>query len=390
MDPFRAFIDAHLQENDLTRLLLRADRFPGIDVSRAVRHIHAIRKLTAKAPAWARSDLAFSDLLSVEQASSEATALFKAGLFSGRRMADLTGGLGMDAWAFSRRFAQVDYVEPDWDRARDARHNFEVLGAPNITVHTATAAQFLAEAADDAFDLVYLDPSRRDEHDNRVFRFQDCSPNVVELLDRLLAVSPGVLVKAAPMLDIREARRQLPGVSRVWVVSVRGEVREVLYLLTREHTEERVVALEAVLLGGKRQGFRFTAEEESSSAAGFGPPGRWLYDPDAAVLKAGAFKCVAARFGLTKLGADTHLYTSDVPADGFPGRRFLVTAVVRMDKKDVLAALSEPRGNVAVRHFPMAAEAVRRRLGLADGGEDYLFAATLADGSRRVIVGRKA
>lgn len=390
MDPFRAFIDAHLQENDLTRMLLRADRFPGIDVSRAVRHIQAIRKLTSKAPAWARSDLHFGDALSVEQASSEATALFKAGLFIGRRMADLTGGLGMDAWAFSHRFAQVDYVEPDLARARDARHNFDVLGAPNITVHTATAAQFLAESDGEHFDLVYLDPSRRDEHDKRVFRFQDCSPNVVELLDRLLAVSPRILVKAAPMLDIREAQRQLPAVSRVWVVSVKGEVREVLYLLTRGDAGGQPVTVDAVLLGDRQQVFQFTAAEESAAVAEFGPPGRWLYDPDAALLKAGAFKCVAARFGLTKLAADTHLYTSDIPADDFPGRRFQVKTVVRMDKKDVLAALPEQRGNVAVRHFPMAAEAVRRRLGLADGGEDYLFAVTLADGSRRVVIGRKA
>jgi 16S rRNA G966 N2-methylase RsmD len=358
-------------------------------VSYAVLQIESLRKIRDKAPAWFNTRLRFPALLSVEQASSERTALFKAGLFSGRNMADLSGGLGIDSWAFGSRFERVDYAEPDAARAAAAAHNFPLLDRQNIVVHTTDAETFLRRTTD-TFDLLYMDPSRRDEQARRVFRLEDCMPNVLALHNVLFSRSNTVLLKAAPMLDISQALKQLQTVTAVWVVSVHGEVREVLYQLASEPGTVEHVPIEAVCLGAESVHFRFTLENERMAKTVFSLPAEWLYDPDAALLKAGALKSVAQQFGLSKLHANTHLYSSELPVDGFPGRRFRIEQVVRYDKKAVHAAVPDRRAHVAVRQFPDSAEDVRKRLGLKDGGDVYLFGVTLADEQKRMLVTRKA
>ena len=385
----QAFIDTYIDAQELDRLLLNARQYPRVDVPYAVLQIEALQKLRIKAPAWFNTHLRFPASLSVEQASSERTAGFKAGLFSGQRMADLSGGLGIDTWAFSNRFERVDYVEAQLAYRAAAVHNFSVLGRHNIVVHQSDAETFLRNTTE-AFDLLYLDPSRRDAQARRVFRLEDCSPDVIALHDLLFDHTNTVLLKAAPMLDIREALRQLQTVRSVWVVSVLGEVREVLYQLGPLPCPTDIVPVEAVCLGANSLHFRFTAEEERMAAVGFSQPGDWLYDPDAALLKAGALKSVAQRFGLHKLHANTHVYTSSQPIEGFPGRRFRLEQVVRYDKKAVETAVPERRAHVAVRQFPDRAEDVRKRLGLKDGGDVYLFGVTLVDEQKRILVARKA
>lgn len=383
----RHFILRHLETTDLDRLLLNAQRYPHLDVPYAVMQIKMIRKLAPKVPSWAGKDLIFPDPTCLEQASSEAAARHKAGLFSGARMADLGGGLGVDTWAFSFAFREVVYVENDAGRFHAARHNFSALGRSNIACFKADAAAFLAAQPPDAFDLVYLDPARRNARNQRVVALTDCTPDVTAMLDDLLKAAPQVLIKAAPMLDIRHTLLLLGRVAAVWVVSVHHEVREVLYLVKRVPADPEQVPITVAEANGHRAlDFTFRIAEEGLTASAYAPPATWLYDPSPALLKAGAFKSAGGRFGLSKLHPNTHLYTSDERIDGFPGRRFRVHSAVKYDRKAVRAAIGTDRAHVAVRHFPSPAAAVRQQLQLKEGGAWHLFAATLSDNSRRILV----
>ncbi len=384
----QAFARQHI-DDDLAALALAAHRYPQVRVAALLPHLGALRKLRTKAPLWFRFDLALPSTISVEQASSERTARFKASLFSGQRLLDLTGGLGIDAFFWASTFQEIVYVEQEPALARAAQHNFALLGADNIRVEVAEAGQFLLKN-EQTFDLIYLDPARRDGQQQRVFRMEDCSPNVLALRDLLLQKAPRVLMKAAPMLDLTRAQEQLQSVEHTWVVSAGGEVKEVLLLFgaTPANTDE--APIEAVMLSANEvQLFSFRRSEERACAPLFSAPRRYLYEPDAAILKAGAFKTFAVRYGLAKLHPHAHLYTSDTLVPEAPARRFVVEAVLRYDRRAVQQHLPERKANVAVRHFPDTAERVRKRLGLSEGGNAYLFGTTTPDGQKILVLCRR-
>lgn len=385
------FILDHFND-DLPRLLLSAHRYPGIPVREAVAQIEALRKIRTKIPSWFRFDLNCPPLLSVEQASSEQTARFKAGLFSGKRMADLTGGMGVDAYFYAQHFDRVFYVEQNPELAVRARHNFAVLGATNIDVAAEEAEVFLQHHTE-PFDLLYLDPARRDGRQRRVFRLDDCQPNILSIKELLLKRASKVLIKTAPLLDLHQAAEQLGAVSHIWVVSVDNEVREVLYLLEKPASgalpSHPDIPVEAVSLGLSVRTFVFTRADEQAATPDYSTPLRYLYEPDAAILKAGAFRIFARRFGLAKLHPNTHLYTSERLVADIPARVFAIDAVLKYERKAVGAAIPSGRANVAARNFPDSVEAMRKKLALADGGDVYMFGATDIDGPK-LVVGRKA
>lgn len=402
-DRFVNFVRTHL-DDDLSRLLLSAHRYPGIAVQDAVRQIAALRKIRAKIPDWYRFDLVFPPQLSVEQASSEQTARFKAGLFSGRQMADLTGGMGVDTYFFSEQFERVIYVEQNPLLVEAARHNFGALGRTNIFPVQADAEEFLQET-DAPFDLLYLDPARRDESQSRVYQLSDCRPNVLEIKELLLSRAPRVLLKVAPLLDVQLAVQQLGAVARVWVVSVDNEVKELLLLLEHRHAAPvpasgepasgklhdfaAAIPIEAVCLGGRRHVFVFTRAEEQAAQPGYSMPLTFLYEPDAAILKAGAFKSFGARFGLSKLHPNSHLYTSMQRAPDIPGRVFKIEAVVKYARKSLGAVLPGGKANVTVRNFPDSVDTLRKKMGLADGGDWYVFGTRTNDEQLNLLVCRR-
>lgn len=383
----RNFIREHAGD-DPARLALAARRYPDVDVPAAVVQVEALQKIRTKIPSWYRFDLTFPARLSVEQSSSEQTARFKAGMFSGGRMADLTGGMGVDAYFFAQQFRQVMYVEQNPELVALARSNFTALGADNIEVAHADAEQFL-QTTTDSFDLFYLDPARRDDRLRRVFRLADCTPNVPRLLPLLLGRAPRVLIKAAPLLDLDSATEDLKTVVQIWVVAIQNEVKEVLYLLERTPARAEQVPITAVNLGADFSAFTFTRQEEQQAKPAYSPPLRYLYEPNAAILKAGAFKTFAARFGLAKLHPNTHLYTSGTLVPEVPGRVFEIAGIVRYDRKAVQALLPDGRGNVAARNFPDTAEVMRKKLGLRDGGDWYVFGLRDAEERPLVVVGRR-
>lgn len=383
------FIWTH-RRDDPQRMALSARKYPDLPMAYIAGQIDFLQKIEKKVPSWYREGLQFPAALSMEQASSEATARFKAGLFSGQKMADLSGGLGVDSFFFAQVFASATYVESNVELADVVRHNFEALGVRNTTFVASDAEHFLRDT-DETFDLLYLDPSRRHQQKGKVFQLQDCSPNILALKNLALEKSPRILVKTAPWLDIHLAARQLEQVRHIWVVASGDECREVLYALEREPVPLEQIPIQAVQINkdGSLQSFRFSYAEENAAEVEYRLPQQFLYEPNPAILKSGAFRSFARQYGLAKLQQHTHLYTSTDYVVGLPARAFAIEAVCKYDRKAVQACVPGNKANISTRNFPDNAEAVRKKLGLADGGDVYLFAVTDMDGKKVLVVGKK-
>lgn len=387
-DDLRQFIREHA-DDDVRTLLLAAARYPGVDVPLAVIQIEAHRRIREKLPAWyaARDRLVFPSRTAVEQCSSEPTAHYKQRLVGDdvRCLCDLTGGLGVDTAHFAACVPQVIYVERDRTLFEAAMRNFVSLGIGNVEGVNASAEEALEGLT--TVDVCYIDPSRRGAGDRRLFALSDCEPDLERLLPTLLSKAPKVIAKLSPMLDLQHTLTRLPGTSDIHVLSVRNECKELLFVVRRGHTAAPRIHCINLTADGREQTFCFTLNEERTAPLRLASSvSSYLYEPNAAILKAGAFRLVAARMGIDKLHADSHLYTSSVEVTGFPGRCFRVDEVMPFGRALCRTiARTVPRANIAVRNFPLSADALRGRLKVADGGDAYLFATTLSDG-RRVVV----
>jgi hypothetical protein len=386
--PIQDFIWQH-RNDDPRQLALSAKKYPDIPISEAAAQVQALQKIRHKIPGWYRAGMSFPLSLSLEQASSENTAKFKAGLLSGKKMVDLTGGLGVDSFFFSQRFESLVYVEQNAELLAAAQHNFEQLGVKNVVFVHSTAENYL-ENTNETFDLIYLDPARRDERKGKVFMLADCSPDVLKIKELMLQKSSKVLIKTAPMLELRLAAGQLGQVTKIWVIANEGDCREVLYLMEQEALPLTKIPIEAINLSEEKPLiFAFNWDEEQQTMADYSPPQQFLYEPNPAIMKAGAFKSFGKRFGLTKLHPNTHLFTAAHIVPDLPARSFSIEHICKYDRKAIQPLVPKGKANIACRNFPDNPEQVRRKLGLAEGGEIYLFAATSADQSKVVMVCRK-
>lgn len=383
----RAFIEQHLTD-DVTTLLL-GQHPADLDVRMLAQQITARQKARYKLPTWyANPDLLFPPALSVEQASSEQTAAYKASLVGGHQLLDLTGGMGVDTWAFSRVMASVVSVERNAELASLAAHNLRQLGATNVQVETGDGLAWLDSLTEPA-DWIYLDPHRRDERGGKVVLLDEYEPNVLTLLPLLARKSRKLLLKVSPMIDLKQTIRQL-GPAEIHVVAVQGEVKEVLLVVDHIIPASANPAFVAVnRLAQHDDTLRFTLTDETEAIASFSDPQTYLYEPNAAVLKAGAFRLLAQRFGLTKLAPNSHLYTSEQFVADVPGRAFRVEQVIKPDRKSLQPVLPDLKGNLAVRNFPQTVAELRKKLSLREGGDHYLFATTLLNGDKRLILTRK-
>jgi hypothetical protein len=308
-----------------------------------------------------------------------------------RYLCDLTGGLGVDAYYFALRMAGVTYVERDVVCFDTAMYNFERLGVKNITGYNADARDALDKIP--CTDVFYIDPSRRGEGNRRVFALRDCAPDLTEMAPGLLLRAPKIIAKLSPMLDIGHTLSLLPATSDVHVVSVRNECRELLFVVRREAAEGNDPLLHCVNFtpDGGEQMFRFRrSEEQDAKAPVCNRVQAWLYEPNASILKAGAYKSAAWRYGVGKLHASSHLYTSDEYLRSFPGRIFRVERVFAFNNAFCRTiARTVPQANLSVRNFPLTASELRKRIRVADGGEACLFATTLAGNEKAVILCRR-
>lgn len=393
----RTFIDAHAEDN-VQRLALQAARYPNVDMAAAIIQIAARQKARSKLPTWWRTDgLRYPNHLAMEQCSSEITARYKASLISSdlkqEGLTDLSGGFGVDFCCMAQGFAHATYVERQAVLCELATYNCPVMGLPEAEIVNSDAVDHLKTMPRQG--VIYIDPARRDLKGRKTVAISDCEPDLTKIHPLLTEKARMVMVKLSPMLDISMAIGQLPHISDLYVVAVGGECKELLIIMQEEARSEEAhihcVNLQTTPDGPADEIFSFTrAEEEECTCPIAEKPGRWLYEPNAAIMKAGAFRSVAHRYGLHKLHPNSHLYTNEKPIGNFPGRSFEVMAHGGFGKRELRELQSQlPKANLTVRNFPSSTEDLRKRLKLADGGDDYLFATTLSSGEKQWIWGRK-
>lgn len=372
------FIRCHRQE-DVRLLALQAKRFPEVDMGEALVQIRGWQVLNHKVPSWcAIEELRFSPQLSLEQCSSEFTAEYKAVLITRllpvcKKMVDLTGGLGIDFVSMARHFEESVYVERQSVLCELARHNFPLLGLPEAFIVEGEASDYLKEMS--PVDLIYVDPARRDVNGQKVISIKDCEPDVAALASFLKKNSKITLVKLSPMLDIHRALTELDGVAEVHVVAVSNECKELLFVLSDSSSSTRIVCL------NNDATFEFLPQEEQDATCVYADClEAYLYEPNVALLKAGAFRLPAVRFALKKLHPNSHLYTSDKLISEFPGRVFRIEDYGGFGKTELKALrASLTKANLTIRNFPSDIASLRKRLKLSEGGDYYVFATTLAN-----------
>ena len=381
-----------IEENaraDVRSLALQAKKYPKVDMAMAVVQIAGRQIAEAKVPTWYRTEgLLYPKHLSMEQCSSEATAIYKASLMEGETFADLTGGFGIDCSFLSRKFKQADYVERQAELCELAKHNFPLLGL-SIGVHNEDGVEYLEQMQ--PVDCLFLDPARRDGHGGKTVAISDCEPDVSALEDLLVEKAQTVMIKLSPMLDLSLALKTLKYVREVHIVSVNNECKELLLILQKSSVSSEVAIHCEHIVNAQHQHYTFTQEQEHTSDCPLATEvDAYLYEPNASILKAGAYRSLTQTYGVKKLHTSSHLYTSSCFIEDFPGRRFQVEAVSGFGKKglkDFLQGMD--KANLTIRNFPSSVAELRKRLKLKEGGEDYLFATTLADESKVLIKCKK-
>ena len=380
----RQFIRENLNADVPTLALKKAP--VGTDFSLALRQIEARQLLRKKVPSWSENeDLLFPAHLSIEQCSSEASAQYKAGLLQGHSFADLTGGLGIDTYFISRQFQQADYVEQQTELCELARHNFDVLNA-DIKVWNETAEDYLKHC--EPKDCIFIDPARRDAYGRKTVSISDCTPDVIDLQEKLLQKAEKVMIKLSPMLDISQALGELHHVKEVHVVAVSNECKELDFIMERGYQGEPQFVCANLLISQAK--LCFTREEERSCPSRIADTVlNYLYEPNPAVMKAGCYKLLTERFDVLKLHKNSNLYTSEQFNPNFPGRIFKVEDWTPYSKKIKQTLLSDvAQASIAVRNFPLSVAELRKILKIGDGDAIYLFATTLK-GEKKIIIRTK-
>ncbi|WP_288317418.1 THUMP-like domain-containing protein [Xylanibacter caecicola] len=394
------FIHNH-RNDDVRKLAFQIAGREDIDVPFVLEQIAGWQKACEKLPSWAQTDgIIYPPHLSMEQCSGETAARIKADV-AGRicgcgtsdkasLLVDLTGGFGVDFSFMSRFFERSIYVERNERLCETARNNFGVLALDGADVVCADGTEYLHNI--EHASLIYLDPARRDACGGRTYAIGDCTPDVLCMLVELTEKADNVMLKLSPMLDWHDAVASLnavyPDVVReIHVVSVRNECKELLFVLSRKSSSQPEIYCTNdgwIVHCSLEEACRptLTSDEPYTSLAG-----RYLYEPDASVMKAGCFGLLCNRYGVRQVGVNSRLFVSDRVVDDFPGRRFAVTAASSMNKKELKVALSGmAKANVAVRNFPLTVSELRKRLRLGDGGDVYVFGTTCACGTRAVLV----
>ncbi len=359
-------IQEYIQRNinaDLPALLLKKSPFPGVTIQEIVQQIKGKRVAEKKFPFLLKEGIVFPPQLNLEQASSEKTARYKADLLKGKKIIDLTAGFGIDAYYLSENFEEVTLIEQNPLLLETVKHNWNILGREARFINNRLE-DFL-QHNEEHFDVIYLDPARRDQQKNKVFLLEDLSPNILDLQDRLLEISETVAIKLSPLIDLSYLISVLPAMFRIDIIAVKNDVKEVVIFLSGSQNNQ--ISCCCVNLESGEQPFTYTIGDEETANVEYAEPGKYLYIPNNAIMKAGTFNLVAQRFNLKKLHPNTHFYTSDRMAGDFPGR---ILEVEYIDSKDIK---KKSQFNIISRNHPLKPEEIRKKYQLKDGGEYYLI-----------------
>lgn len=377
-----AFIVAH-RHDDVRNLALRYSGATDVDLPFALDQIAGWQTACKKLPTWAAVDgIIYPPHLNMEQCSSEATAKYKASLCpTAPLLVDLTGGFGVDFSFMARRFERAVYVERSEMLCAIARNNFQRLGLDNVEVVCGDGVEYLRSMQSQSaslnmamLPLIYIDPARRDTNGRKVFGISDCSPDVLAIKDELLAKAGSVMIKLSPMLDWHAAVKAFGGCCReVHIVSVGNECKELLLML--ESNDIHPSRQPVIICVNDGQRFQALPSSDASVRLADGLEKKFLYVPNASVMKAGVYAQVTAAYPVVMVDKSSHLFLSDEDINGFPGRKFVILATTTMNKRELREKLGGiSQANVSTRNFPLSAVELKKRLKLKDGGNIHLFA----------------
>lgn len=356
------YISANLN-TDLHTLLLKKSPFPEVSMHEIVQQIKGKQVAERKFPFLLKEGIIFPPQLNLEQSSSEKTALYKSDSLKGNKFIDLTSGFGIDAYYLSQNFDDVTLIEQNTELLDIVEHNWKILGRQAKFINSRLE-DFLNENQEH-FDVIYLDPARRDQNKNKVFLLEDLSPDILEIQEKLQAVSNQVVIKLSPLIDLKYLVSVLPGIVRIDIIALKNDVKEVVVFLSNENTGK--VPCNCVNLDSNEAAFTYTFGDEETAQADYSEPEQYIYIPNNAVLKAGVFNLISQKFGLKKLHPNSHLYTSGEKIDNFPGRIF---EMVMIDSKSIK---KKGQFNIISKNYPLKPEEIKKKYGLKDGGDQYLI-----------------
>jgi len=374
--------------SEIAFLLLKNNSFENVELKEVAGQIEAKKKCKTKLPSWFNaSKIYYPNKLNIEQTSSEITAEYKSQLIIGSTIIDLTGGFGVDCFYFSKVFKEVTHCEIDKKLSRIVSHNFDQFEIDNIKAVNIDGIEYL-KSTNQSYDWIYIDPSRRHESKGKVFYLKDCLPNIPEHIDLLFKHTSNVLIKVSPMLDMTIGISELKNTKAIHIVAVNNDVKELLFVLSKEYKGEIIINT-LNIKGEKREIFEFRYSSEIIAKADFSLPLTYLYEPNAAILKSGAFKSIAEKLNVYKLHQHSHLYTS-TELIKFPGRAFKIIKQITYNKNTIKNALGKSKANITTRNFPESVSQLKKKFNIKDGGDIYVFFTTNIDDEKIVIVCKKA
>jgi hypothetical protein len=376
------FIQKHIGTS-ISKLALQKNPFPEVEWISILNQIEAKTKAKDKLPTWfSAKNIIYPAKISIEQTSSEKTALYKSTIVSGASLIDLTGGFGVDDYYFAKKLKAVAHCEINPDLSNLVKHNFKQLEAKNITCYSGDSLATLT-SLNKKWDWIYIDPSRRNDAKGKVFMFKDCLPNVPENIDFYFKNSDSILIKTAPLLDISAGLLELKNVKNIHIIALENEVKELLWELHNEY--KGTITIKTVnIIKDKIETFEFVLNEESELPH-FSLPKKYLYEPNSAIMKSGGFNEVSSFFKINKLHKFSHLYTSEELID-FPGRIFEIVNTIPYNKTEIKTHLENKQANITTRNFPDTVESIRKKWKIKDGGNIFCFFTTDENNHKIVLI----
>lgn len=380
--PVQEFINANIGTS-ISKLALKKNPFPELEWALVLNQIEAKTKAKEKLSTWFNTKkILYPSKISVEQTSSERTAKYKSTLVSGASLIDLTGGFGVDDFYFAKKVQQVAHCEINEALSAIVKHNFDQLKTDNISCYHGDSLETLINL-NKKWDWIYIDPSRRSDAKGKVFLLQDCLPNVPANLETYFKYANAILIKTAPLLDLKAGLSELQNVKTIHVIALENEVKELLWELHKGYTGSTNIKT-VNLVKEEIEKFDFVLDQKEEIAS-YGLPQNYLYEPNSAIMKSGGFEEVSTFYKINKLQKHSHLYTSDVLIP-FPGRKFKINKVFNYAKSEMKSYLSGKQANITTRNFPDTVESIRKKWKIKDGGNSYCFFTTDENNNKIVLI----
>ena len=379
------FIDRNIGVS-IAKFALQKNPFPEVEWIAILNQIEAKTKAKDKLPNWFNAKkIIYPVKISIEQTSSEKTALYKSTIVSGATLIDLTGGFGVDDYYFSKSVNAVAHCEINPELSEIVAHNYMQLYVTNITCYAGDSLNTL-QSLNQKWDWIYIDPSRRNDAKGKVFMLKDCLPNVPDNLDNYFKNSEAILIKTAPLLDISAGVLELQNVKTIHIVALENDVKELLWELHKDYVGK--IEIKTInILKDKTETFAFIWNNDPQTS-NYSKPQKYLYEPNSAIMKSGGFNEVGNFFTLNKLQKHSHLYTS-TNLISFPGRIFEIENCISYSKLEMKKFLQDKKANVTTRNFPDTVENIRKKWKIKDGGTIYCFFTTDENDNKIVLICNK-